>query len=157
MKKINSAFAFILVAFLLAAGQITQAQSMGKQTVAMLEESPAGSKILRFVKAANKGEAISDDFIKLIFHEDLIAKAGLAGLKNIMENDIPENDGKLTVYRVERVERFKFVMYAKGSKSGGWLKMDFTHKGSSPYKIVGVGVDGIDEAPEGVDKPMKID
>ncbi|MCE7995338.1 MAG: hypothetical protein HEP71_25395 [Roseivirga sp.] len=157
MKKINSAFALLLMISLLAGGEIARAQSMGKQTVAMLEESPAGSKILRFVKAVNKGEAIPDDFIKLIFHEDLIAKAGLAGLKNMMENDIPENDGKLTLYLVERVERFKFVLYAKGSKSPGWLKMDFTHKGSSPYKIVGVGVDGIDEAPERADKPMKID
>lgn len=156
MKKVKSTYRLSIIALFLISAQFIQAQSLGNQTVAMLEESPAGSKVLSFVKAVNKGEAVSDDFIKGIFHEDLIAKAGLAQLRNIIEVDVPENDGKLTVYRVERVERFKFVMYAKGSKSGGWLKMDFTHKGSAPYKIVGVGVDGIDEVPEGIDKPMKI-
>lgn len=157
MKKLNQVFAFFLMASFLMAGQSVQAQNMGKQTAAMLKESPAGKKILSFINAANKGEAVTDEFIKSIFHEDIIAKAGLVRLKNMIENDIPENDGKLTVYLVNRVERYKFVVYAKGGKSDEWLQMDFTHKEARPFKIVGVGLDVIDDAPEGADKPMKID
>lgn len=157
MKKVNNVFTFLAVAFLLIFAPQVQAQSMGKQTVAMMEESPAGSKILRFVKAVNKGESVSDDFIKTIFHEDLIAKAGLVKLKNIIETDIPENDGKLSLYLVERTERFKFVVHAKGSKSNEWLKLEFLHKGAAPYRIESLGVDVVDEAPEGADKVMKID
>lgn len=148
---------FLLGAFLLISVQQIHAQSMGKQTVAMMEESPAGSKILSFVKAVNKGEAVTDEFIKSIFHEDLIAKAGLVRLKNIIEADMPENDGKLSLYLVERTERFRFVVHAKGSKSGEWLKLDFLHKGAAPYKIESLGVDTVDNAPKGADKAMKID
>lgn len=157
MKKTNKIASYLVACLLVFSSSSIQAQSMGNQTVAMLKESPAGSKVLSFIKAINKGEAVTDDFIKEIMDEDLIAKVGLAGLKNIIENDIPENDGKLTVYKVDRVERYKFMVYAKGSKSNEWIQMDFTHKGEAPYRIVGIGVDIIDGAPEGADKPMKID
>ncbi len=157
MKKVSSFFTLVLVILLSISVEKAEAQSMGKQTVAMMQESPAGSKIIRFIKAVNKGEPVSEEFIKTIFHEDLIAKAGLGRLKEIMENDIPQNDGKLTVYLMKRTERYKFEIFVKGSKSNEWLKMEFLHKGANPYRIVSLGLDAIDNAPEGVDKPIKLD
>lgn len=157
MKRVSSIFTLLFVVLLSIWAQQAEAQSMGKQTLAMMEESPAGSKIIRFIKAVNKGEGVSEEFIKTIFHEDLIAKAGLGRLKEIMENEIPENDGKLSVYLMRRTERFKFEIFAKGSKSNEWLKMEFLHKGANPYRIVSLGLDAIDNAPEGADKPIKLD
>ena len=155
MKNLKMAFVFAsIMVFGLTVN--SYAQQMGKQTVAQLKESPAGSKIITFINTVNKGEAVSDEFIQELMSEALIKKAGLGQLKNIMENDIPENDGKLTVYMVDRKERFKYEVYAKGTASEGWLKLEFFMDETRPYKIKGIGIDGT-EAPEGVGEPMKID
>ena len=155
MKKLKTTIAIALV-MLLCLSVDSYAQQMGKQTVAQLKESPAGSKIITFINTVNKGEAVSDEQIQALMSEALIKKAGLGQLKNIMENDIPENDGKLTLYMVDRKERFKYEVYAKGTASEGWLKLEFFMDEARPYKIKGIGIDGT-EAPEGVGEPMKID
>ena len=154
MKKLKMTFVFALT-LMLGLTMNSYAQQMGKQTVAQMKESPAGSKILTFINTVNKGEEVPETLIEEIMSEALIKKAGLGQLKNIMENDIPENDGKLTVYMVDRKERFKYEVYAKGTASEGWLKLEFTMDNTRPYKIKGIGIDGT-EAPEGVTEPMKI-
>lgn len=146
----------ILTALLMLTGFQLSAQRLGKQTVAMMAESPAASKIITFINTVNAGEKVSDELVNSIFSRALIEKAGAGQLKNMMTRDIPENDGKLAVYVVDRIERLKFYVYAKGSKSDEWVKMDFTFDASDNYKIKGVGVDIIDAAPEGAGEPMKI-
>jgi len=155
MKKLKFQ-ALLCLGLLIGLGLQVQAQQTGKQTVAMLKESPAGSKIITFVNAINKGETVTDELVQSIMSDALLKKAGMAQLKNMMENDIPENDGKLTVYKVERVEMRKFELYALGSKSNEWVKMDFTIMDGRPYKIRGIGVDIVDK-PGDVGEPMKFD
>ncbi len=150
--------ALLLVLFF-GSFNVAQAQmpSMGKQTVAMLEVSPAGSKIIDFVKLINSGEAITDTAMESLISAKLIEKHGKDGIREAVFQDIRNNDGKLTLYVVNRAERAKFEVYAKGSKeAGSWLKMEFMIEPEQPYKIAGVGVEVVDDGPKDADKPMKI-
>lgn len=131
-------------------------QHMGNQTVAQLKESPAGNKVITFVNTVNKGEEPSDELIKSIFSEALIKKTGLIRLKSMIGTDIPENDGKLTLYKVDRAERLKFKAFALGSNTNEWVQLEFTFvRQGQDYKISGLGLDIVDK-PEGVGDPMKI-
>ncbi len=87
--------------FLLMLGTHTVfSQITGKQSVGMLEESPAGMKTIRFIKAVNKDLTADEKFITTNFTSSLIEKSGMEKLLKILTEEISSNDGKLTVFSV---------------------------------------------------------
>ena len=141
--------------FLLILGTHTVfSQTTGKQSVGMLEESPAGMKTIRFIKAVNKDLTADEKFITTNFTSSLIEKSGKEKLLKILTEEISSNDGKLTVFSVNRPSTFKYEYFVEGSKSG-WLKIIFLMDNQNPYKIKGFELDGI-EKPEGVGDSMGI-
>ncbi len=143
---------FLLVLFVFT-NQQAQAQTTGKQTAAMLSQSPAGGKIVRFIKAVNATDA-NEAFIKRNFEPKLVEKQTVSKLLGIINEAIPSEDGKLTVYSADRMETFKYELIAKGSK-GGWVKLGFTFEENEPYRIAGFTLDGID-APSGKLEAMEL-
>jgi len=137
---------FVIILILMSVSY-SNAQIMGKQTVGMLEESPAGSKVLRVMKAINKKVEVDDNFVTTNFSKTLIDKNDESTLKYMLTNEIHEKDGYLTVYKINRPETFKYVMTVKGSKSG-WLLMIYHMENQSPYRILGLEIDAIDDPGE---------
>ena len=160
-RMIKNFFSTVLTLALVAVStQNLQAQgpTMGKQTLAMMEASPAGSNVVAFFKTLNENKPVTDEQLDAIISKALIDKYGKAEIKTAVFQDIRDNDGAITVYMVNRTARNKYEVYARGTvEAEAWLKMEFTLDENTPYKVRGVGVEVVDAAPEGVgDKPMKI-
>lgn len=76
---------------------IVFAQTTGKQTKSMLERSPAGEKLIRFVKAVNGEMEVNEDFVNTNFSNK--------GIKNLGDapkvfNELAEQNGKMVVREV---------------------------------------------------------
>ena len=141
--------------FLLILGTHTVfSQTIGKQTIGMLEESPAGMKTIRFIKAVNKDLTADEKFVTTNFTSSLIEKSGKEKLLKILTEEISSNDGKLTVYSVNRPTTFKYEYLVEGSKSG-WLKIIFHIDSQNPYRIKVFELDGL-EKPDDLGDPMGI-
>ncbi|MEP1033016.1 hypothetical protein [Ekhidna sp.] len=123
-------------------------QTMGKQSVAQLEESPAGSKILWFMDVVKGGEAISDEVIKTKFAPKLIEKMGLDELKNMI-TDLQQKEGVLLVYKAKREKVTQYKLKVKGKKSNQWFEMQFYFEESRPYRLLGFTIDSVDGMEEG--------
>lgn len=134
------------ILYLLFIGLISlvSAQTMGKQTIAQLEESPAGTKILWFIDAVNEGKAVTEEQVTQMFDVKLIEKMGMDFLQEAIA-DIQDNDGTLTVYSIKRKKVTEYTLDLKGEKSGSWLKMKMFFQDQRPYKIAGFL---LDSAPE---------
>ena len=91
---------FVIILILMSVS--SNAQIIGKQTVGMLEESPAGSKVLRVIKAINKKVEVDNNFVTTNFSKTLIDKNDESTLKYMLTNEIHEKDGYLTVYKIDR-------------------------------------------------------
>ena len=127
----------LIIALLMIGMGTTQAQTpkMGNQTLEMLEQSPAGSKIIEFIKVINTAAEITDDHLEALISEKLTKKYGKVSVKQQVFEDLQANDGKITVYKVDRVETGKYEVYAKGSiEPDVWLKFDFfVEDGTPPF------------------------
>ncbi|WP_420318512.1 hypothetical protein [Ekhidna sp.] len=114
-------------------------QQQGKQTLAMLNDSPAGSKIVWFLDAVKAGE-VSEESIKKYFSPKLIEKMGADKLLAAFE-DIKMNDGTLIMYQADRKNMTEYKMIVKGTKSNEWMEMGFYFEGERPYRIAGFTID----------------
>lgn len=115
------------------------AQQRGPQTLSQLEESPAGSKILDYIEAANKGTSVSDAWIKGLFSPKLIDAAGMGALKGMTEES-KKLEGKLVIYEANRVGMYKYKLKIE-SQQNGWYDMVFTFEENDPYRITGITLD----------------
>ena len=68
--------------------------------------------------------------------------------------EIPSNDGVLTVYSINRPTTFKYEYTTQGSKSG-WLKIVFHMDNQNPYRIKGFELELI-EKPDGIGEAMEL-
>ena len=118
---------------------LVYSQTMGYQNLNQLEESPAGSKIIRFIQLINSGEEITEQHVQQLFAKTFIERHTAEKLLAIFQ-DIREVDGQLALYDANRVETFKYEVKAMGLKENNWLDMPFTFEKSPPYKIKGIGV-----------------
>lgn len=125
--------------FLLGITISISAQQKGKQTLAQLEESPAGSKIIWFLDAVESG-TLSDESIKKYFSPKLLEKIGPDKIKASFD-DIQENDGTLILFIADRLNLAEYKLALKGSKSNEWLEMKFYFEDNMPYRIVGFTID----------------
>ncbi|MEQ8903860.1 hypothetical protein [Ekhidna sp.] len=119
-------------------------QQKGEQSLAQLEESPAGSKIIWFLDALEAGE-MSDQSIEKYFAPKLIDKSGVDKLKGAFEN-IKNNDGRLILYQADRKNITEYKLIVKGTKSNEWMAMGFIFEDDSPYRIAGFTIDSIEGA-----------
>lgn len=139
-NKSNTTMRSIIYLILLGLSVSIIAQSTGKQSVAQLEESPAGSKILWFMDVIKSGKPVSDADVKAYFSPKLIEKMGLDKLKG-MFTEIQQNDGTLYIYIAKRESMTKYNLKVKGGKSDEWLEMQFFYEDSNPYRILGFTLD----------------
>ncbi len=130
----------IICLMLLGLSITITAQTMGKQTAAQLDESPAGSKILWFIDSVNGGKPVSEGDIKSYFAPKLIDKVGSGELQNMI-TELQENEGSMTIYKARRVKVTEYKITALGSKSGEWLVMQFYFEDSNPYRMLGFTID----------------
>ncbi|WP_436516874.1 hypothetical protein [Ekhidna sp. To15] len=133
----------IIYLMLIGLSVLIQAQSIGKQSLAQLEESPAGSRILWFMDIIQKGEDVSDEEVKQNFSPKLIDKMGFDKLKDTF-SDILENDGTLFIYEAKRKKMTEYKLRLMGEKSGEWLEMQFFFEDSNPYRMLGFTLDSTD-------------
>ncbi len=138
MKKV------CMIALILSVG-VLSAQQRGPQSLAQLEESPAGSKIITYVKMVNEKTEVSNGWIEDLFAPKLIESAGIDRLKGLV-SDSRNNEGQLHVYEVRRTSMFRYKLKVKGVKSGEWLDMVFTFEENEPYRIMGITLDNSDSA-----------
>ena len=64
----------LTLAFFFLFSNLAIAQQLGLQTLAMLEESPAGSQALQFLKAVNATEPVDEALVNKLFAQKLIDK-----------------------------------------------------------------------------------
>ena len=127
------------------------AQTTGSQTKSMLQRSPAGEKLIRFVQAVNGDLEVNEDFVNTNFSKK--------GVENLGEpskafNELAEKNGKLVVYEVYRKSYFTFDFTIKGAKSG-WVMLSFDMHNQMPYGINSYEVKSID-TPEKIGEDMGI-
>lgn len=120
------------------------AQKMGKQSLAQLKESPAGSKIVWFMDAIKLGEEVSDEVMEAQFAPKLIEKMGIDNLKNAIA-DLQQNEGQLSLYSAKRVKMTQYRLKVKGKKSGEWFEMLFYFEESEPFRMLGFTMDSVEE------------
>jgi hypothetical protein len=118
------------------------AQKKGKQSVAQLKESPAGSRIIWFLDAVKAGD-VTDELITKHFSPILIEKLGVDDLLGTFAT-IKENDGSLNLYSANRLSMTEYKLKLKGTKSNQWLEMQFYFDDSAPYRIRGFTIDTVE-------------
>lgn len=143
VQQIKIVMRSIIYLMLIGLSVLIQAQSIGKQSLAQLEESPAGSRILWFMDIIQKGEDVSDEEVKQNFSPKLIDKMGFDKLKDTF-SDILENDGTLFIYEAKRKKMTEYKLRLMGEKSGEWLEMQFFFEDSNPYRMLGFTLDSTD-------------
>lgn len=122
---------------LISAFQFCTAQKMGPQTLAMLQESPAGSKIITFFEWINDGTEVSEDMLGQIFDSEVIERNGPGRMLSMFEN-IRSQDGQLELYDAERVSVSQYDLTVRGLASEEFLSMSFEFTSKPPYKIRGL-------------------
>lgn len=130
---------FFSVLISLFALQPLWAQTTGMQTLAQLKESPAGSKILKFIDIINNNRAFTDELIKELFSATIIQKHKISGLRGFLE-DVKTNDKTITLFDANRKGMFKYELKIKNT-AGEWVNMPFTFEKEPPYGIEGVGAE----------------
>lgn len=126
----------LLISCIVAIGQ-----QKGEQTLGMLKESPAGSKIIWFLDAVKEGE-ISKESIENYFSPKLLDKMGSDKLMSAFE-DIKINDGALVMYQADRKNMTEYKLIVKGTKSNEWMEMGFFFEENNPYRIAGFTIDSV--------------
>lgn len=130
----------IIIAFTLGIGQQSLAQEMGPQDVRQLQESPAGSKLLRFLKWINQEETISAQNINSLISDRLIDEYGFEGLADLNEN-VRANSGLLTLYDANRTDLFEYKIKLQASEGNQWLDGQVKMESKPPYRIDGFQID----------------
>ncbi len=115
------------------------AQQTGPQSLAQLQESPAGSHVLKFLTAFNEGREADEALVQALFSENLIEKHGLDKLAAMVE-DIQQNNAPVQVYEALRPSTFEYQLKIKGG-SGEWVDAGLTLEDKPPYKIEGLALD----------------
>lgn len=128
------------------------AQQRGPQTLGQLKESPAGSKILNYVTAINRGEDMTEEWVKKQFVPKLITSQGMDKLIGYLK-DVQTNEQQLSIYEANRLGMFKYKLKAKSKKTGEWLDLVFTFEESEPYRIAGYTIESTDNGAK-AQKPL---
>lgn len=152
MKKL-----FISTIALLLMSLQTNAQQMGPQDRQQLEESPAGSKVILFLKWINEEAKYSEQNIDELISDRLVNKYGFAGLHELME-DVQANSGQLFLYDADRIGMFEYKVKLKTSPGEEWIDGKVKLESKSPYRIDGFELDMSQEAstnPEPIYAPGK--
>ncbi|MEQ9404894.1 MAG: hypothetical protein RIM99_14985 [Cyclobacteriaceae bacterium] len=136
----------MLVLFLTMAVAMN-AQQKGIQTLAQMKESPAGSKIIEYIKMVNGEEAPADQWLKKLFTPKLVESMGVKKLQGLI-SETREMEGQLHLYTARRTGMFKYKLLLKGVKSGEWLAMVFTFEEDEPYRILGITLDSTEAEPD---------
>jgi hypothetical protein len=120
-----------MLGFLLYTGSVL-AQTTGIQTLAMLEQSPAGTKTVRFVHAMNGKMDVDASFFSNNFTAKGKETAGdIKGFVNLIDSY-----GTLDVFQVNRTSIFTYVFTVNSAKAG-WQTLTFYMHDQHPYKING--------------------
>ena len=128
------------------------AQQTGLQSLAQLKESPAGSKIIKYIGSVNDGEELLDGWVTKLFAPKLIEKMSVEKLLDIV-TETRKTDGQLHIYKANRSAMFKYRLKVNGLKSGEWFDMVFTFEEGEPYRITGITMDSTDKGTK-ADKPI---
>ena len=129
---------FILI--LLLSSQLVYAQQMGPQTIEQLQESPAGSNILKYIDLYNSEASLSSENLKTVFAEEVFEKIPIDDLIQILEEGRMQ-DGQIALYEALRLEKFHYELLFKSIGNQDWMKGSFMLEKQAPYKIVGFGFD----------------
>lgn len=121
------------------------AQQMGPQDKGQLEESPAGSKVIRFLKWINTEETLTEQNINSLISDRLVNKYGFEGLKELLE-DVQANSGQLSLYDANRIGMFEYEVKMKASEGQQWIDGKVKLESKSPYRIDGFELDMSQEA-----------
>lgn len=149
MKKVSITMIPILI--LLCLGAPALAQQLGPQSLAQLQESPVGSRVLQFLNAINEGNRKDEAFIQSLFSQALIDKRGAARLADMLA-DIHQNDAPLALYEANRKEATEYQLKLM-SGDGKWLDATLYLDASAPYKVKGLAID-VTFSPSAVAAPI---
>lgn len=116
------------------------AQQMGPQDRAQLDESPAGSKVILFLKWINEENSYSEQNIRQLISDRLVDKYGFEGLKELME-DVQANSGQLSLFEADRTGMFEYQVKLKASAGEEWIDGKVKLESKSPYRIDGFELD----------------
>lgn len=142
----------ITLLFCLLFGSLATAQQAGPQTLGMLEESPAGSNVLRFLEAVNSNGPVDEALVKKLFAQKLIDKHGAAKLMDMLK-DIRQNDAPVALYDANRKTTFEYAMKLQRAATGGWLDLTFKLEENLPFKVAGISID-ISNKPAESEEPI---
>ena len=128
-------------------------QQLGLQSLAQLQESPAGNKLIQFFQAVNTQTSFSKKDVHQHFSIGLIEKLGEDQLFGIFD-DIRTNDGQIELYEINRISGTSYQLKGKGTKHGEWLNIGISMDEHPPHKINGLqGIETTDSGPK-VDSPI---
>ncbi len=119
---------------------LVSAQQKGSQSLAQLEESPAGSKIIWFLDQVAEGEKISEELVNQYFSPKLIDKMGAEKLISMI-TQLNKDESEFHLYKVNRRSMFEYKLKLKGMQSKEWFDMVFYFEDGMPYRITGVTID----------------
>ena len=141
----------ILILFVFIFG-IINAQQMGHQSLDQLMESPAGSKIIKWLDLINSGDEITEEMVNQLFSKRLLDKFTASELANML-TDAQQNDAPLALYVANRVEKFKYENTYRYMESDSWLSGFILLEKTPPYLIDGFSLDDGDR-PDDVEEPI---
>ncbi|MCO6476402.1 MAG: serine hydrolase [Phaeodactylibacter sp.] len=135
-KQITPIVTFLFLLFV----SVSNAQQPGPQTLAMLEESPAGSRALQFLEAVNDDSPVDEALVQKLFAQKLIDKHGTAKLADMLK-DIRRNDAPVALYDAHRNAKFEYALKLQSTATGGWLGLVLYLEENPPFKVAGISID----------------
>ena len=142
----------LLTTLLLTISVAVFGQQTGAQTLAQLQESPAGSKILDYLGMVNSTKKVPEGWTEKVFAPKLLEAMSSEKIVGLI-TESREMEGQMHLYDAKRTSMFRYKLLLKGVKSGEWLSMVFTFEEDEPYRVVGITLDSSDAEPKNA-KPI---
>lgn len=111
---------------------LSSGQTRGPQTLAQLEDSPAGSRTLKLLDLINSEMNFSNEN-KSLFSENYLSKKTEKGLYESI-TDLQNKNGKIVLYSAERLSMYKYEMLVK-SEHDNWLAIIIEIQQGPPFAI----------------------
>ncbi len=147
-KQITPIVTFLFLLFV----SVSNAQQLGPQTLAMLEESPAGIRIVQFLSAVNDDSPVDEALVQKLFAQKLIDKHGAGNLMGMLR-DIRRNDAPVALYDASRTSQFEYALKLRSTATGGWLSLGLNLEEAPPFKVQGLSID-ITHQPAAAEQPI---
>lgn len=115
------------------------AQFPAPQTLAQLQSSPAGARILQYLDLLNSDTIVSEDAIRALYSKGLLEKYQPKDFVSMLD-DVRQRDGQLALYEATLIREVEYALKLRSLKNDRWLDATMTFEKKAPFQLAGFGL-----------------